>query len=256
MVTLTPYVFSHSRNFKYFNLAENPELFDCTKTSSLTFFNMIHELDRLSFSEQGMGMDRWTFYDCGAMPGAIFGLGIAKSDVNIKICRQMNIPDDYQGLVPISMFIAIPTAEPHVWFGHNLSSIGANLGLKRVGLQTKARGLLTLNIKKMYGATQWGSPAIHIHSELSEMNLVTAYTPVHSFEHSLTYFSDYDHQILAKILMGERREMLPPVELLMSNDFKRQAEIQNKLENGESFSICGRPQLKNGVWSYPIHFEH
>src|SRR5690606_33009592 len=95
--------------------------------------------------------------------------------------------------IPISFYIAIPTVQPGQWFGHNLSSLNNSLPKKYpgLGIMTKALGIKLMQIEVMYGATQWGNPAIHVHSQLAPMEILSSYTPVHTHPNSLCYRSVY-----------------------------------------------------------------
>ena len=134
----------------------------------------------------------WVFYDCGEMPGGVVGLGVRAKDLGEEALKEYKIDADYEGLVPISMYIAIPMANGE-WFGHNLSS--ANRVLKEampgLGLVTKALALQVFQIPTMLGATQWDSKALEIHLQLSDMELLSTYTPAHSYKNTMTYKSHY-----------------------------------------------------------------
>lgn len=249
--SLKPFIFSHALSWKDFDLSLKPCLYDCLKLESLEFFNLLYRLDDLAFGGQGMGMERWTFFDCGAMPGGIFGFALEKEKLPDSFLKKMKVPSSYKGLVPISMFIAIPTVQKSTWFGHNLSSFGREIGIKGLGLKTKAYGLISFQIEEMYGATQWGSPAIAIHSRLSEMKLLSSYTPIHSHPNSFTYYSEYSKTDLLKSL-DKRREPRQSTERLGESDTKRQREIQEMIENGEKFIMVAAPEKREDGWVYPI----
>ncbi len=256
-----PYLFCNAKNTESFDLKPlgipiDPELiFDCMKTSSLDFFNLITKIDDISFSDQGMGMDRWVLYDCSAMPGAITGLAIPASEIDESLKEKMNLSSNYTGYVPVSMYIAIPTVEKNHWFGHNLSSLNSQLGNKYpgLGLLTKAMGLLTLKITKQYGATQWNSAAINIHVQLAPLKLLTAITPVHTYKNSLTYIADYTEESITKVLSGNDLSQ-PEISFKLngSNDSMLE-QMQQSIENGTEYYICGRPETIDGKIIYPIN---
>lgn len=259
---IKPYVFSFKKNFQYFDLnpldtkIESQHQYDCSQTKSEDFFNLILKVDQLAFGEQDMGMDRWVLYDCSAMPGAIFGFGINPSEVPENLKQKMQIPEDYTGLIPISMYITIPTVEPGHWFGHNLSSLNNDLGgvYPGLGLLTKALGLVSLKITKQYGATQWNNPAINIHSQLSPLNLISSYTPIHTHKFTFSYYAEYSIQSIINALSGKKREIedkLIKFEL-DGSDHTKIIELQKKIEFGENFTIAARPINKNNKIYYPI----
>src|SRR5690606_33165745 len=92
---------------------------------------------------------------------------------------------------PISMFIIIPTGEDKTWMAHNLASVNPILPrgkrFKNLGFLTKSFGLWYANVKKLYGVTQWHSKALRLHPCFGQFELLTTYTPLHSYSNSVTY---------------------------------------------------------------------
>ena len=257
------YVFSFGENFKFFNntplnlKVDEHNYFDCTKTSSKSFYHLLKQMDAITFGDQGMAMEGWMYFDCSAMPGSIVGLGI-KQDKLPKILRdKIQIPKDYDGIIPVSMFIAIPMIGDN-WFGHNLSSLKSVLGSSYagLGLLTKVIGVEVMKIKSMFGATQWGSPAIHIHTQLDDMELVTSNTPVHTHENSLCYKSVYSTEKMIRALSGHKRISKVAEIQLDSDDLTFQIALQKRIEKGEKFHINGRPIQENLKITYPIKQLH
>ena len=56
-----------------------------------------------------------------------------------------------------------------------------------VGFLTKAFGLWYANVEICCGITQWGSPAVRLHTHYGDFEVLTAYTPIHSYARTLTY---------------------------------------------------------------------
>lgn len=259
---LEPYIFSFGGNFQYFDRSplskevKSENLFDCTKTATESFYNLLRQMDAITFGDQGMAMDGWMYFDCSAMPGAITGFGIQQNALPKSLLEKLKIPSEYKGIIPISMFIAIPMLGES-WFGHNLSSLKSELGEEYagLGLLTKAMGIKILKIKTMYGATQWNSPAIHIHSQLADMELVTAITPVHTHRNSLCYKSIYTNKGIEEALSGKSRKALIDFKLISGTDFKFFEQIQLFLEKDKKVIICGRPETSENETYYPLKFE-
>jgi hypothetical protein len=244
---IEPFIFSNSDNFPFMEKKilnkEVTTFFDCKSTSSEPFYKLLRTTDRLAFSDQGMAMEGWVYFDCSSMPGAIIGFGIYKEDLPQKLRDEFNIDQSYNGLVPISMFIAIPTMNSF-WIAHNLSSLRSRLGdsFSGLGLLTKALGIKVLKITKMYGATQWGSDAIFVHSKLAPMKLLSARTPVHSHINTLAYFSDYSE--IDKILSDEQKVDEDYDFLIAAKDTAGQISLQEKIESGEEHTLIGKPITK------------
>ncbi|MBF0298796.1 MAG: hypothetical protein HQK51_08755 [Oligoflexia bacterium] len=255
-----PYILTYSGNLPHYNLSpwghDTPKenIFSCIDARHARFFDLLQSLDQLSFGPVGMPMDKWVFFDCGEMPGGVYGFGVHAWDLSKEVQEKYKIDDSYKGLIPISMYIAIPMANGD-WFGHNLSSVSTLLGddFKGLGLLTKAMGIKVYNIKNLYGATQWESKSLNIHLQLSDMELRSAYTPAHSFNKTITYKSFYSDQGLINSLSGDARkakswDMLVDV---MDDDFI--IDLQNKIEfKGERYLLVGRPEYRDNKVLLPI----
>lgn len=258
--SVEPYLIGNPSSFENYNLNAlgkkilPTNLMSCLKTETLDFFKLVHKLDAITFGDQGMGMDKWVFFDCSAMPAGIFGFAISKNKAPKSLINLFNISDDYVGLIPITMYMAIPTSHKGRWFGHNLSSLGKELdqSFKGLGLLTKAYACQVFRIEQCYGATQWGSPALEIHTQLSDMKLEASFLPVHTHKHSLCYLSDYSSENIKIALSGNKREASQYDFLLESTDHNRQIELQKEIEIGSKFSIVGRPIHKDDKIFYPI----
>ena len=255
---LTPFVLSYKENLKSFNLQafdtaiDEEYCFNALDISSESFYQLLRQTDELTFGDQGMAMDGWMYFDCAAMPGAIVGFGLLAQDIPQDLLQKFKIPKNYSGIIPLSMFIAIPMVGDR-WFGHNLSSLGKHLGVefKGLGLLTKAYGIEVLKIKEMFGATQWGSPAINIHSKLAPMRLRTTVTPIHTHTNTLCYSSIYSMDSLENAL-SDNQDKSEECFLIEACDSKLQDELQLKIQNGEEFTLYGKPIYKDNKIYYKI----
>lgn len=166
-----------------------------TKLDSLSFGEAILNLEGNAFEESAMPMPRWVFYDCAIVPGIVSGFAIRREKLPESLFKYIK-PDESLEWVPISCFIAIPTAMEGQWVAHNLTSANKFLGkegrLRGLGYLSKAFGLWYMNIKKLCGVTQWGSPAVKLHSHYGNFEIVTTYTPIHTHANTFTYKSWVD----------------------------------------------------------------
>lgn len=257
-----PYLLGNLKTFSNYNLDVFGKKFDqsnlknCLLEENGYFFELLQRLDSLTFGHQGMGMDKWAFFDVAAMPSGIFGFGIPKLKCSAEFLEMLGVEKSYEGLVPVSMYMTIPTSDRGRWFGHNLSSLNSFLGNKfpGLGLFTKAFACRVFNIEKCYGATQWGSPALEIHTQLSNMRLKAAYLPAHSYPNSLCYVSDYCEANILTALNGSKREAADYDMLLGSEDLETQRKIHRDIEKGLKVEINGRPIIKDEQSFYPIKF--
>ncbi|MSP93292.1 MAG: hypothetical protein EXR79_16110 [Myxococcales bacterium] len=221
--------------------------------SSEPFLTLLHRLDGLTFGPEGMPMPRWVFFDCSEMPGAIYGLARRASTLWPGVRDLFKLPADFDGLVPVSMYVAIPMQRPGQWFGHNLSSLApvfnklgaVPLDLRGLGSLTKGLALQAFGVREFWGATQWTSKALHIHAKFGPLALQTAYTPAHSEHETLTYGFHVTEAAL-RASMGDPSVVLarPPVDFwLDSADVAGMIALQDRIEAGGRFVIPGAPRL-------------
>ncbi len=161
------------------------------RMDELEFGNQILELESRAFGPANMAMPRWVFYDCAITPG--FVAGFATRFENLKPEIQALLP--YVGKhewVPLSLFIIIPTmGKDGEWVAHNLCTVNSLLPKEQamygLGFLSKAFGLWYANVNTCCGFTQWGNPAMRLHSYYGPFEILTAYTPIHSYSRTLTY---------------------------------------------------------------------
>lgn len=261
---LVPYVVVTPANREYLDLAPfgveiRPEnALNPMRVSSQVFLAMLQELDALTFGPEGMPMPRWVFYDCSEMSGAIFGFGRPAKELDAETRKTYGVPVDYVGLVPFSMYIAIPMADRGSWFGHNLCSISPtlpHLGLRGLGSVTKSLALKTFRTQRFYGATQWDSKALYIHSKFGMLGLMTAYTPAHSDPLTLTYFFDVTDDCLRAAAGDEgiTMERPDPEEWVTCTNVARLLELQDAIEAGAKYVVPIAPRMDDdGVLLVPV----
>ncbi len=177
--------------------------------SNLSFADQILRLETKAFAASNMAMPRWVFYDCAVVPGFVAGFALPKDKVpqSILDIAQPGPDDD---LVPVSLFIIIPTMGDGEWVAHNLCSVNSLLKPEErfygLGFLSKAFGLWHANVEICCGITQWGSPSVRLHSHYGDFEVLTAYTPVHSYARTLTYRLKSDPEEWARFFSGEAQE--------------------------------------------------
>lgn len=154
------------------------------------FADQILRLETLAFQASNMPMPRWVFYDCAIMPGFVAGYAMHRS-IAPKVILDILQPKADTEWLPISLFIMIPAMAPKEWVAHNLCSINSLIPKEHsvygLGFLTKAFGLWYANVETLCGITQWASPAVRLHTHYGDFEVLTAYTPVHSYARTLTY---------------------------------------------------------------------
>jgi hypothetical protein len=205
-----PFVISYPANYPSLDLApygvtiDEAHRFTATSLKSRDVVDGLHHLDAVTFGDQDMLMPRWVLFDCGEFPGIVFGFGRRSADLPDHARAHYRVLERDDAFVPLSMWVAIPCAEPRAWFGHNLSS--ANLLLQNedalpgLATLTKVLGVKLTRAAKQYGATQWSSHSIGLHLRLGPMELLSAYTPAHTHEETFAYLIHTDDARLTSSL--------------------------------------------------------
>lgn len=159
--------------------------------NEVSFGNQILQLEAQAFGPSNMAMPRWVFFDCAVTPGFVAGFAMRTAAMPPELRIMMNLKDEHEW-TPLSLFIIIPTmSEEGEWVAHNLCSVNALLprgqGFYGLGFLSKAFGLWYANVNICCGFTQWGNAAIKLHSYYGPFQILTAYTPLHSYARTLTY---------------------------------------------------------------------
>lgn len=232
-----------------------------------TLVRMLRLLDQLTFGPFGMEMPPWVFYDCAVMPGAIFGLALPAAELEPWARGAMQVPDGYNGMVPISQFIAIPMLEgwragpdrpPTSWNVYTLESINqvspgfAPAGVLRL---TLALGLSVFPIEKLYATVQWRSPKLSSYADLGPLEILTAYTPAHSLPRTTSLRAHIGPRTVEHLLTAPRFHPTAPAAnaLLDIDDVAALRLLQRDLERGARAWLVGRPSHTGPRVHVPIH---
>jgi len=265
---LVPYVVATPGNLRCLDLAPFgwpvAEVIDPTRLDAAVFLDLLHRLDGLTFGPEGMPMPKWVFYDCSELPGAIYGLARPASSLWPKVRDLFAVPADHGGLVPVSMYVAIPMPRRGVWFGHNLSSLAPvfrrldlvpEFDLAGLGALTKGLALKCFRVERFWGATQWASKALYIHAKFGPLELQTAYTPAHSDHETLTYGFAVDDRAL-RASMGDPGVLFDrpaPTTWIDARDRDAMIALQDRIEAGATVCIPGPPrQTAAGSQEVPV----
>ena len=252
--TLEPFLVATPEHAEMFDL--NPFGFaiaeanriDPTRTAWAGFLDRLGTLDALTFGPEGMPMPRWLFHDASAIPGAIVGFAARAEGLAPPLLERLRLGADASGLVPLSMFIAIPVVPPTVWYGHNLASLNRQLpelSLGGLASITKAVGLRCVRCDTQIGATQWASNALHVHAKLGVLELLTAWTPAHADPATLTYRVAISDTGL-RVALGDPVAVSPPrpdaTMHVGTHDTDAMRALQARIEAGERLAIVGPPR--------------
>ncbi len=155
------------------------------------FADCILTLESKAFGPSGMAMPRWVFYDCAIVPGFVAGFAARTSSLSPELKEILNVNEKVEW-TPLSLFIIIPTmSRDGEWVAHNLCSVNSLLPKAQqyygIGFISKAFGLWYANVRTCCGMTQWTSPSVRLHAHYGDFEVLTAYTPVHSYARTVTY---------------------------------------------------------------------
>ena len=263
---LVPYLVATPYNLPYLDRAPfglavpDANVINPLAMASEQFLLLLQQLDSLTFGPEGMPMPRWVFYDCSELPGALFGFARPASQLSTWVREAYQVPSGYDGLVPYSMYIAIPMFPPGAWFGHNLCSIAGILPeeeLTGLGSITKAVALRAFRTRDLYGATQWDSKALFIHTKFGPLQMMTAYTPAHSEAETTTYHFPVTEECL-RAAAGDPDVVIerPEADFYVTHsEVEVMVELQDAIERGERFVIPGPPVADpgGGPFRVPVH---
>jgi hypothetical protein len=254
--TCEPFIISYTENWPHLDLApfgvsiSEAHRFTATRLASRDVINGLHHLDAVTFGDQNMLMPRWVLFDCGEFPGIVFGFGRKAKDLPSYARTVYEVAHRDEAFVPLSMWVAIPCAEPRAWFGHNLSSanliLQGNDALPGLALLTKALGVKITRCKKQYGATQWSSPSIGLHLKLGDMEVLSAYTPAHTHPETLAYCIDVDDATLAGNFQGAKPRAPQSERLLAAHDTAAIRALHDEIEAGSRWQITGVERPPDG----------
>lgn len=193
-----PYVFVRPENkvknpgtlHKVSWFEKEPLQMDPLCMKEVEFANEILNLESKAFAASNMPMPRWVFYDCAIMPGFTAGFAIRRKALSRKVIDTLS-PLSQGEWLPISLFIIIPGMNKGEWIAHNLCSINSLVPKEEqywsLGFLSKAFSLWYANVATQCGMTQWTSPSLKLHCHYGAFEVLTAFTPVHSYSHTLTY---------------------------------------------------------------------
>lgn len=266
---IRPYVFVRQENrvlqpgslheFPWFK--HNFILKDPLKMKESHFGHAIMNLDAIAFSKQQMVTPPWVFYDCGVLPGVIAGFAARTESLPIKLKRKLKV-DPLEEWTPISLFIVIPTVQAGTWMAHNLASVNSILErkdqYKSLGFLSKAFGLWYANIERLYGVTQWHSPALKLHPNYGEFQLITTFTPLHDYSNSVTYCCLIDPKVWPQIMdknISEKKFLnkYKSIGMLNPTDEKALRKLQQRLEDQKEKIYLSGLEILNKKIGEPIH---
>lgn len=269
---IQPYVFVRPENaialpgtrhhLDWFSGQKKPVIKNPLDVREAGFADRIYSIEERAFGPANMAMPRWVFYDCAVMPGFVAGFcarpqALSKKlkellDPNKHIATQSPLLTsqvlkslerlDDLDWVPLSLFIIIPTMHKGEWVAHNLCSVNSLLPAEEqfygLGFLSKAFGLWYANVDQCSGMTQWGSPALKLHSHFGHLEVIGAYAPVHSHAKTITYRCKVNTDCWEQFFTKEPdlaflESYAPTKNKIDPTDEQSMFDLQTKIELGE-----------------------
>lgn len=270
----------HSLNW----FPHKPVIKDALDVTEIAFADRIYSLEERAFGPSNMAMPRWVFYDCAVMPGFVAGFAARPSALSPAVKKVLD-PKKFPATgspiyksevlkplesleqmdwVPLSLFIIIPSMHKGEWIAHNLCSVNSLVEkadqFYGLGFLSKAFGLWYANVEQCSGMTQWGGPALKLHSHYGHLEVVGAYAPVHSHAKTVTYRVAVETQSWEKFFSKEEdfsflEKYAPTADHVDPVDERSMLRLQERIENDEgpfylSASEIAKKDLKEKLTLY------
>jgi len=231
--------------------------YDPHRVESGDFLHALQRLDELTFGPVGMTMPRWVFYDCAEVPGGIFGFGRRADALPDWLRRALDVPPAYDGLVPLSMYVAIPMLAPGAWHTYTLCTINEvapGAAPANLGVLTEAAGVSIFQVGCAYGATQWRSPKLEVHCRFGPLELLTAWTPAHSDPATATFRYPVGRERIDAALARDAilPSSSPGMEWIDCDDPEALQALQRRLEAGEKLELLSGAVSEGSFSRAPI----
>ena len=219
----------------------NPILKDPLHLDEIEFAEQIYHMENAAFGKSAMPMPRWVFYDCAVMPGFVSGFAMKTSKLPDHFRKVLRVREDYEW-TPLSLFIIIPTMKKGEWVAHNLCAVNSlvkeNERLYGLGFLSKAFGLWYANVETCCGMTQWGNAALKLHTQYGNMQILTSYTPVHSYAKTITYRSVIRTEVWESFFSKEEdlaflEKYEPSGQMIDPQSEQSMIDLQRRIQSGE-----------------------
>ncbi|PWU18283.1 MAG: hypothetical protein C5B49_07455 [Bdellovibrio sp.] len=237
-----------------------PVFKDPLDLDQLEFAEQIYHLENNAFGPAGLAIPRWVFYDCAVMPGFVAGFAMKSAKMPSAIRQVLRWKADFDWS-PLSLFIIIPTMKKGEWVAHNLCAVNSLIGedhrLYGLGFLSKAFGLWYANVESCCGITQWGGPALKLHTHFGHLQILTAYTPVHTHAQTMTYRSQVDPKVWEKFFTRERDDSFlqkyePSGAMIDPMSSTSQIAIQRRIQGGEGPFYLSAAELSEKKLTEPL----
>jgi len=219
------------------------------------FLKLTETLDELTYGPVALQMPSWAYYDCALMTGAVFGFAMPAGRLSSWVRKTLAVPEGYDGLVPMSQFVAIPMAHRKAQLVFTLCSINqvaagaAPEGLWRL---TLAAGTAALRVDVMVATTQWRSAQLGLFTSLGPLKIMTAWTPAHDIAATTTFYVHVDDEARARLVHGGGFGNPWADRYLDADSFDEMQALQAEIEDGLEVWVVGPPEIRGAETRVPL----
>lgn len=230
------------------------EILDVLAPANRVFGRLLNAANALAF--QNLGMPLWVQLDCATLPSAYHGFAAPRRAVPDQLWSALlesheravdgDLPRDYTGLVPLSGFCALRTADPATISAISMFSI---LRGHQLGTRSKALGLLAHDAQRQIGVTQYDNAAVRIHAAFGALEVLATRAHGHSMSsRSFVYAVDVPttERLHALFTTGMPREEAPLGVRLEPIDAETGQRLAARLEAGERVRILAPGHADTG----------
>lgn len=223
-----------------------------------TFLGLLQHVNELTYAPIGLPMPDWVFYDCAVMPGAVFGFARRAERVEPWFRRALKVPAGYTGLVPVSIFICIPTVKRDAALVYTLCSVNqVAVGAAPEGLWrlTLALGIRAFHLHHMMAVSQWRSPQLGLYAGLGPLELVTAWTPAHDNPATCTFRVATPDVAIERLLRGDVTGPEGIDDYVDADDFDALKRLQAAIESDRRVAIAGPAEIRGASTRVPLQIR-
>lgn len=229
--------------------------FDPTRRSSAPFLRLLERLDALAYGFLNLVMPRWAFYDCAELPGLIFGLGQHRRELAPAAADALGIPVGEEGLVPVTMYTAVPMLDEGHWLGYGICSLHEVVPSAcppGLGVLSIALALEALGARGVTGTVQWASPRLRTHARFAPLEVRAAWLPAHTEPATCVFSFELDADRIGRALRVAAPERGADTPVLDVADEAALRALQRDVESGRRVQVVGPPEERGALACVPL----
>ncbi len=233
---LTPFAFGHEANLRMLHpspFGADLLMLPADDPANLAFHHFVNRLNGVAYGGKDMGMPAWVQIDCGILPSAFIGFAVPARELPERLKWTLDL-GSYDGLVPISEAISIPTAQPGRWMSYSMSTVLPGRG---IGYASKVLSLRAYGCRSTLGVAQFDNFALRIHTRFGALEIVEPHVPYHTCPtNSFVYALDLrGGHVLDQLERGgtvaDERE---PTFMLDAHDTARMLDMAERSRTGKA----------------------